>query len=263
MAHFEQQMSQFVISNCREKNMDIDAFEKSTELKLGEVLGKGAYGQVFKAKHHQTEKCIAVKFSRKFESLHHEYKMYEELKLGDFSASSWVQRIPMIYGFGQLGEITWFGMELLGPTIRELFQRLGKFSKETIVMMGVQMINCLQYLHQRKIVHGDIKGENFALSCDDPRKIMIFDFGLANKLPNSFNEFRGSLLYAPIKSHQFEPIGPKDDFESLAYLLADYHTGLPWGDEKKWPMTDIFEQIEFGLKQKLKKKQLRHVSEFL
>lgn len=233
--------------------MDIDELKQfSKEFKLCEVLGNGSYGQVLKAKHHRTGKYIAVKFSRQYESLHHEYKIYEELKLSDFSTFSSVQLVPTIYGFGQLGDLTWFGMDLLGPSIQELSKRLGKFSDKTILMMGVEMIKCLQYLHQRKIVHGDIKGDNFAVSSDDPRKIIIFDFGLATKIPSTVTEFRGSLLYASIDTHQFKPIRPKDDFESLGYLLTDLHTGLPWR-KCKWPAENFRNLIEFGLKQKKQK----------
>lgn len=220
---------------------------------------EGAYEQVFKAKHHRTGKYFAVKISNEHNSLHHEYKIYEELSRCGFPAS--VRYIPTIYGFGRLGTLTWLAMDLLGPSVQQIFNRIGKFSVKTILMMAVEIMTGLQYLHDRKIVHGDIKGENFAINASDPRKIIIIDFGLASKVPSTCSEFRGSLLYASISTHQFKPACLHDDFESLAYLLVDFYKDLPWKN-CQWPKKNFRDQIEFGLQQKKKKNIFEMSPEF-
>lgn len=107
------------------------------------------------------------------------------------------------------------------------------------------MLECIDFLHGCGVIHGDIKGDNFALSATNSKKIMIFDFGLASKIDDTSESFHGSILYASIATHQFKPVNPKDDIESLGYLLADYYKSLPWSNIK-WPKT-FEEQIDYGL----------------
>lgn len=144
-------------------------------------------------------------------------------------------------------------MDLLGPSIDELFTKLGSFSKTTILQMGIQMLNCIDFLHRCGVVHRDIKGDNFALSATNSKKIVIFDFGLASKIDDTSESFRGSLLYASIATHQYQykPVNPKDDIESLGYLLADYYKSLPWSNTK-WP-EKYEEQVDYGLSLKMEK----------
>lgn len=48
--------------------------------------------------------------------------------------------------------------ELLGPSLEELFQKCGKcFDLKTTAMVGLQIIDRLEFMHQRKFLHRDIK----------------------------------------------------------------------------------------------------------
>lgn len=104
----------------------------------------------------------------------------------------------------ELGEMGWLAMDLLGPSIGDIFKERKNFSKCTIKLLGRQMVECLEYLHVRDIVHCDVKSDNFAISATNPNKIVIFDFGLACAKDTNSQVFRGSLLYASIAAHRFE-----------------------------------------------------------
>ena len=47
-------------------------------------------------------------------------------------------------------------MELLGHSLEDLFQAQNKsFSIKTACMVGIQMVDRLEYLHSKKIIHRD------------------------------------------------------------------------------------------------------------
>ena len=48
----------------------------------------------------------------------------------------------------------------------------------TIIQQVLQGVN---YLHQNNVVHRDLKAENIVFSSEDDLKLMIIDFGTAQK----------------------------------------------------------------------------------
>lgn len=220
----------------------------SEQFKLLSKLGEGSFGSVWKSWHKKSGKMSAVKMERAKNMLHIEFHFYEMIKR---TQTIGPKPIPEILGFGSIGEIQWLGMEILGPTIDEIFENVKKFSTRSILMVGIKLIECLEYLHKCEIIHCDVKGDNFAVSSTDFEKIKVFDFGLARQKSSKRNGFGGSLAYASIAAHELGPVHQKDDIESLGYLLADYHKPLPWKDVQ-WPESSK-KQVEFGLKMKRKK----------
>ena len=55
-------------------------------------------------------------------------------------------------------------MELLGPSLEMLFQSLNKrFSIKITCILGIQMLDRIEYIHRRKIINRDIKPDKFAI----------------------------------------------------------------------------------------------------
>lgn len=78
-------------------------------------------------------------------------------------------------------------------------------------MIGLQIIDRLQYMHNRKFIHRDIKPENFLLGTYEKcNKIYVIDFGLSKKfiqkngthIPYKDNKsLTGTPRYASINNH--------------------------------------------------------------
>ena len=132
-------------------------------------------------------------------------------------------------------------MELLGKSLEDVFQQQQKkFSIKTVCMIGIQMIDRLEFVHNRNIIHRDIKPDNFVLGLDNKSHIIyILDFGLSKKYRSSrthqhikFNvnkKLTGTARYASINALKGCEQSRRDDLEAIGYVLMYFLRGsLPW-----------------------------------
>lgn len=132
-------------------------------------------------------------------------------------------------------------MELMGQSLECLLQKQKQkvFSVKTVAMIGIQMLGLLEEIHNRDIIHRDIKPDNFVISYNDPKKICILDFGLAKRFRSSSThthnpmiknkKLTGTARYASINALQGYEQSRRDDLESVGYVLMYFLRGrLPW-----------------------------------
>jgi len=202
---------------------------------LGKKLGNGSFGEVYQGKEKNSKHNVAIKLepiSNKNPILHHEYSVYTEVYQPN-------RGVPRIYHYGNEDEYRVLVMDLLGPSLEDLFNLCHrKFSLKTTLMLADQFISRIEYLHSKYYIHRDIKPENFLVGLGSYyNKVYIIDFGLAKKYRSAKkhinykegNKLVGTARYASVNSHRGIQLSRRDDMESIGYLLVYFLNGkLPW-----------------------------------
>lgn len=147
-------------------------------------------------------------------------------------------------------------MELLGKSLEDLFQaQKKKFSLKTACMLGIQMVDRVEYVHSRKIIHRDIKPDNFVMGYGNKGHIVyILDFGLSKKYWSSTNKchipfcrgkkLTGTARYASINALSGYEQSRRDDLESIGYIIMYFLRGsLPWQGLKVNDKEDRYKKI--------------------
>lgn len=72
--------------------------------------------------------------------------------------------IPAVKWFGSEGDYNVLVIDLLGPSLEDLFNYCGKkFSLKSVLMLADQMLHRLEYMHSRSYIHRDVKPDNFLI----------------------------------------------------------------------------------------------------
>lgn len=148
---------------------------------------------------------------------------------------------PKIYWMGVECDYNVMVMELLGPSLEDLFNFCSRqFSLKTIILLADQMLDRLQYLHEANYIHRDLKPDNFLIGLNEKKNLLhIIDFGLAKRYRCSetfthisYKENKhltGTARYASLNTHRGIEQSRRDDIEALGYVLIYFMRGsLPW-----------------------------------
>ena len=195
-------------------------------------IGEGAFAKIYKAQ--GGEELVAIKFenrSNEYEFLEEEAIMMRYLK---------GPQIPVIKCFGKNMEYNIMAMELLGDSLEFNMNIKKKFSVKTTAMIGYQILNVLEFIHDRHIIHRDIKPDNLLMGFKEKNAVLyLLDFGLAKKFRSSKTlmqypyvrkkKMTGTARYASIHALEEMEQSRRDDLESMAYVLLYFLRGsLPW-----------------------------------
>lgn len=201
-------------------------------------IGEGSFGKVYVALT-KDGKYVAIKAENILinSRIKSEYAVYKYMHQGKIC-----KNIPQIYDYFETPKARILVMELLGPSLDDVFTLYGKkFQLSTVFMIAHQLIYTLYNVHKTTFIHRDIKPNNFLF---DPSKkdIYIMDFGLSKKYYSNgkhmcitYNRsLIGTARYASVNMHLGIEPSRRDDLESVGYMLVHFAKGtLPWQGLKK------------------------------
>jgi casein kinase 1 len=214
---------------------------------LGRKIGSGAFGDVYLSTHIETNEEFAVKLEAidcADPHLMHEAKVYKVLE--------GAVGVPKLHWYGVEGDFNVMVLDLLGPSLQDLFAHCDfKFSLKTLVMLADQMVNRIEYMHRKNLIHRDIAPDNFLMGVGKKStQVHLVDFGLTKcyrsaashaHMPYKEDDtFSGTFEYLSLNAQRGVEHSRRDDLESLCYVLLHFSPGgLPWEhveatSEKEW-----------------------------
>ena len=216
-------------------------------------LGGGAFGKIYSCINNKTKELYACKIEKpdiETPQLSNEYKILNILKNYPF--------FPKCYKFCSSPHGHILILDHLGANLGVIMSKLPnqRFSMKSTLMIMTQCLERLKEIHEKGIIHRDMKPENLVIGFKGKEKnIYLIDFGLSKiiigekknlNLPPIKKEkiVIGTVRYISLNAHLGYEQCKKDDLESLAYIMVYFIKGeLPWQNIKAKSRKEKYSKI--------------------
>jgi serine/threonine protein kinase len=198
-----------------------------------EKISEGSFGTIVKGKNVRTNEFVAIKMELKTEqqnSLKNEARVYNYLgKQNGFPQLKW---------FGTTDKYNYLVINLLGNSLAHCVKKYTNLSLKTTIKMSIQIIELIRCLHDKLMVHRDIKPDNFLFGLDKcTNKLHLIDLGFCKRYDydgkhmteTRINTLVGTANFVSLNVHKGLEPSRRDDIESCIYVMLYIFTGkLEW-----------------------------------
>nr|QSV12635.1 testis-specific serine/threonine-protein kinase 1/2 [Argopecten irradians] len=228
---------------------------KKSGYALGALLGEGSYAKVRSAYSSKTNARVAVKIINRKKAPRDFREKFLPREL-DIIKMVDHPNVVKLYEIIEFNGKVFMVMEYAGHgDLLEYIKLRGALQEDRAQVMFKQIVLAIGYLHDRKIVHRDMKCENLLLDCMN--NIKISDFGFARQYePSDVSKtFCGSAAYAAPEVLQGIPYHlPSHDIWSMGVILyIMVCASMPYDDSniKKMVSQQLEKKIGFSRYKKL------------
>ena len=226
-----------------------------------ELISHGNYNYIYKGINIENNEDVALKLESRNTSAEN------QLLENEISFLYMLRHIPGIVKIITTGHTKKYNIliePLLGSSLYTLFLDHNKnFNLKDICQIAIQCIERLESVHNKGIIHCDIKPENFLIGLKDKRIIYLIDFGLSRKYRSDRTKNHiqfsitktmiGTARYASRNAISGLQLSRRDDLESLSYTILYFLTKkLPWQGIKAKTLEKRYKKI-YDKKEELEK----------
>lgn len=201
------------------------------EWKKGRLLGSGSFGKVFLCYDVESGREYAVKqvqvISRNSQHASREVKALRE-EINFLRQNIVHPHIVQYYGFHDDGIDLSILMEYMpGGSVESQIKQYGPLTERNTASYARQVLEGLEYLHKKSIVHRDIKGANILRDHDG--NVKLSDFGASKRLQtiSCMQTQTGTAYYMSPEVLDGNGYGRKTDIWSLGCTVVEMLTGHP------------------------------------
>ena len=165
------------LASLKEMRQPVIQQYKEDNFEVGDLIGKGRFGEVYIARCKNTDIVFAMKVMNKNTMM--KYRASKQL-IREIRIHSMLDHTNIIrnYGVMQNQDNIYILMEYASEgNLYNKLKEVGKFDERTVSKYIVEVLNAFKYLQDRHILHRDLKPENLLIGCDGELKLA--DFGWA------------------------------------------------------------------------------------
>ncbi len=169
--------------------------------KVVKLLGKGGFGRTYLA--HDTdnlnERCVVKQLTFQSSNV---WMKQKAIQLFEGEAQQLQQlgthpQIPALLGyFEEKGCLYLVQQFIEGKNLKQLLEHQGPFSGEQVQQILLNLLPVLQHIHERGVIHRDIKPDNI-MHIPGSGKYVLIDFGVAKPVPDTAADHSGTVIGSP------------------------------------------------------------------